>query len=89
MTEVAAPPTTADTATTVRIIDARGSYCPGPLMELIRGIRESEPGTVLAVWSSDSGSRTDIPAWVTKAGHRLVGIVAREGFDEIIVEKTH
>jgi TusA-related sulfurtransferase len=28
-----------ETATT-RIIDARGSYCPGPLMELIRAIRE-------------------------------------------------
>jgi TusA-related sulfurtransferase len=72
-----------------RTIDARGSFCPGPLMELIRGIRESEPGTVLAVWSSDSGSRTDIPKWVEKAGHRLVGVFARDGYDEIVVEKTH
>ena len=39
-----------------RTIDARGSFCPGPLMELIRGIRESAPGTILAVWSTDSGS---------------------------------
>lgn len=76
-------------ATTVRIIDARGSFCPGPLMELIRGIRESEPGTVLAVWSTDTGSRTDIPKWVEKAGHTLVGLVAREGYDEIVVQKTH
>jgi len=72
-----------------RTIDARGSFCPGPLMELIRGIRESTPGTVLAVWSSDSGSRIDIPKWVDKAGHRLVGVFARDGFDEILVEKTH
>jgi TusA-related sulfurtransferase len=72
-----------------RTIDARGSYCPGPLMELIRAIRESAPGQVLAVLSSDSGSRTDIPKWVEKAGHRLIGITAREGYDEIVVEKTH
>ena len=72
-----------------RTIDARGSYCPGPLMELIRAIRESEPGQVLAVLSSDSGSRTDIPKWVDKAGHRLNGITAHEGYDEIVVEKTH
>lgn len=72
-----------------RVIDARGSFCPGPLMELIRGIRESEPGVVLAVYSSDSGSRTDIPKWVEKAGHRLVGVTTHEGYDEIIVEKTH
>ena len=72
-----------------RLIDARGSYCPGPLMELIRAIRESEPGQHLAVLSSDAGSRSDIPKWVDKAGHRLIGITAYEGYDEIVVEKTH
>jgi TusA-related sulfurtransferase len=72
-----------------RTIDARGSYCPGPLMELIRAIRESSPGQVISVYSSDTGSRTDIPKWVEKAGHRLIGVTARDGFDEITVEKTH
>ena len=28
-----------------RIVDARGSFCPGPLMELIRAIRESQSAT--------------------------------------------
>jgi TusA-related sulfurtransferase len=71
-----------------RTIDARGSFCPGPLMELIRGIREAQVGDVLAVYSSDKGSRTDIPKWVEKAGHRLVAVESREGYDEIIVEKV-
>lgn len=70
-----------------RIVDARGSYCPGPLMELIRVIRESDVGTVIAVRSTDQGSRTDIPKWVEKAGHRLVGVDTHEGYDEIVVEK--
>jgi tRNA 2-thiouridine synthesizing protein A len=74
---------------TTRTVDARGSFCPGPLMELIRAIRESQPGQVIAVYSSDSGSRTDIPKWVEKAGHRLVGVFSRAGYDEIVVEKTH
>lgn len=77
-----------DTAVTItRTVDARGSFCPGPLMELIRSIRESQIGDVIAVYSSDKGSRTDIPKWVEKAGHRLVAVEAREGYDEIIVEK--
>ena len=80
MTEIATPPIT-------RTIDARGSFCPGPLMELIRGIRESGVGDVLAVRSTDRGSKVDIPKWVEKAGHRLVGVFAREGYDEIVVEK--
>jgi tRNA 2-thiouridine synthesizing protein A len=80
---------TIQTPALTRIIDARGSFCPGPLMELIRAIRESDVGQVLDVYSTDSGSRTDIPKWVEKAGHRLVGLTARAGYDEITVEKTH
>jgi len=72
-----------------RTIDARGSFCPGPLMELIRAIRESEVGTVICVRSSDRGSRIDIPKWIEKAGHRLVGVNEVDGFDEIVVEKLH
>ena len=82
MIELTAPAVT-------RIVDARGSFCPGPLMELIRAIRESDPGQVIAVYSSDSGSKTDIPKWVEKAGHRLVELERRDGYDEIVVEKTH
>ena len=70
-----------------RTVDARGSFCPGPLMELIRAIRESKAGDVIAVRSTDKGSRIDIPKWVEKAGHRLVSIESRGGFDEIVVEK--
>jgi TusA-related sulfurtransferase len=81
--------TATDTATPTitRTIDARGSYCPGPLMELIRAIREGAVGDVLAVYSSDKGSKVDIPKWVEKAGHGLLGVYDRDGYDEIIVEK--
>jgi tRNA 2-thiouridine synthesizing protein A len=72
-----------------RLIDARGSFCPGPLMELIRAIRESSVGDVIAVRSSDRGSRIDIPKWVEKAGHKLVGLDATDGYDLIVVEKLH
>ena len=71
-----------------RTVDARGSYCPGPLMELIRAIRESQVGDVIAVLSSDKGSKTDIPKWIEKAGHRLVALETRDGYDEIVVEKA-
>jgi len=80
-----------DTATApaiTRTIDARGSFCPGPLMELIRAIRESQVGDILAVLSSDKGSKVDIPKWIEKAGHRLIALEERDGYDEIIVEKV-
>jgi len=77
-----------DTAIAItRTVDARGSFCPGPLMELIRAIRESQVGDVIAVYSSDRGSKIDIPKWIEKAGHRLVVLETRDGYDEIVVEK--
>ncbi|MBC7338988.1 MAG: sulfurtransferase TusA family protein [Firmicutes bacterium] len=71
-----------------RIIDARGAYCPGPLMELIRAVREARVGEVLEVLSSDSGSKRDIPAWAEKAGHEVVGVFPEQGYDRIVVRKA-
>ena len=69
------------------ILDARGSFCPGPLMELIRGIRQAKVGEELEVWSSDQGSKKDIPFWVQKAGHQLLGVVDVQGFARFFVKK--
>jgi tRNA 2-thiouridine synthesizing protein A len=54
--------------------DARGSFCPGPLMELIRLVRAAQLNDVLAVISTDEGSKKDIPAWVAKAKHEFIGM---------------
>ena len=87
-TVIETSPTSTAERVASRTIDARGSFCPGPLMELIRAIRESAVGDVISLRSSDAGSRLDIPKWIDKAGHRLVSITARDGYDEIVVEKV-
>jgi TusA-related sulfurtransferase len=74
-------------AQTVKIVDARGSFCPGPLMELIKGIRQEPVGTILEVWSSDQGSAKDIPEWVRRANHELVQSVEEDGVYKIQVKK--
>lgn len=70
-------------------VDARGSFCPGPLMELIKQVRAAAVDDVIAVLSSDPGSTADIPAWIAKAGHELVDIEREEGYARLIVRKTH
>lgn len=70
-------------------IDARGSFCPGPLMELIRGIKVLPVGGVLAVLSSDPGSAKDIPAWINKAQHEFLGAIPESGYTRFVVRKTH
>jgi TusA-related sulfurtransferase len=76
------------TANVTRSIDARGMPCPGPLMSLIGAIREADVGDVLEVLSSDEGSRTDIPAWLRKAGHDMVEVVEEDGFVRFVVRKA-
>jgi TusA-related sulfurtransferase len=76
------------TANITRSIDARGMPCPGPLMSLIGAIREGHIDDTFEVLSSDEGSKTDIPAWVAKAGHELVEIVPEGDHARFIVRKA-
>jgi TusA-related sulfurtransferase len=68
-------------------IDARGSFCPGPLMEMIRGVKTLPIGGVIAVCSSDPGSAKDIPAWLAKAGHEYIGAFPEADCTRFIARK--
>lgn len=70
------------------IIDARGSFCPGPLMELIAGIKMAQVGDELEVLSSDKGSANDIPEWIKKVGHEMLGTREEAGVWHITVRKV-
>ncbi len=59
-------------------IDARGAFCPGPLMELIAMLKLIEIGDEIEVLSSDQGSAKEIPEWVAKVGHTM-GPITEEG----------
>ena len=68
-------------------VDARGAYCPGPLMELIATLKLVEVGDEIEVLSSDKGSANDIPEWVEKVKHELVGIDEKDDHWSIVVKK--
>lgn len=70
-----------------KVIDARGSFCPGPLMELIRSVKAASVGDTISVYSTDAGSKRDIPLWAQKAGQEFVGVNPKEGYEEIVVRK--
>lgn len=68
-------------------VDARGSACPGPLLEAKKGIGKVKVGEVLEILSSDSGTRSDIPAWAKKVGHEYLGVVESDGYDKLFVRR--
>jgi tRNA 2-thiouridine synthesizing protein A len=70
------------------IIDARGSFCPGPLMELIARLKYATVGEEFEVLSTDKGSAADIPEWVHKVGHEMLGTREEAGVWHIALRKT-
>ena len=70
-----------------KIIDARGTACPGPLLEAKKGIGAVKVGQIIEVKSNDVGSRKDIAAWAGKIGHEFLGILQADGHDRIFVSR--
>lgn len=70
-----------------KLIDARGSFCPGPLMELIRAMKEAQVGDLIELLSSDKGTAQDVPEWVAKVGHEMVGSEEKDGVWHLLVRK--
>lgn len=68
-------------------VDARGSACPGPLLEAKKGIGKVKVGEVLEIYSSDPGTKTDIPAWAKKAGYEFLGVLATDGYEKLFVRR--
>jgi tRNA 2-thiouridine synthesizing protein A len=70
------------------VADARGSACPGPLLEAKKSIGTVSVGGVVEVRSSDPASREDIPVWTERVGHEFLGVLeAEEGYDRIFVRR--
>lgn len=71
-----------------KIVDGRGSFCPGPLMELIAALKSAQIGDELEVLSTDKGSANDIPEWVKKVGHEYISTTEEAGVWHVTVRKA-
>ena len=71
-----------------KVIDARNTYCPGPLMELITYMKQASVGDKLELLSTDNGTAHDVPEWINKIGHEMVSSEQIEGVWHITVRKV-
>lgn len=53
-------------------LDARGLYCPEPVMMLHNRIRELEDGQLLKLTATDPSTTRDVPKFCLYLGHELV-----------------
>ena len=70
-----------------KVVDARGSACPGPLLEAKKGIGSVAVGEVVEIQSNDPGSRSDIPVWAKKVGHEYLGCIEADGYDRHLLRR--
>ena len=72
-----------------RVVDARGSFCPGPLMELIAAMKMAAVGDEIEVLSTDKGSANEIPEWLRKVKHEHLGTEEKDGVWHVLAKKIH
>lgn len=70
-----------------KTVDARGTACPGPLLEAKKAIGTIKSGEIMEVLSADEGTKRDIPKWASKKGHEYLGTVEESGYFKIYLKK--
>lgn len=71
----------------VKSVDARGTACPGPLLEAKKAIGTIKSGDIMEILSADEGTKVDIPKWCTKQGHEYLGTLEESGYYRIYMKK--
>jgi TusA-related sulfurtransferase len=74
--------------TTNKIIDARGTACPGPLLAAKKAIGEINSGEIMEIYSSDEGTKNDIPRWCQKMSHGFLGIIEEPSYSRLFLRKA-
>ncbi|PHS78412.1 MAG: hypothetical protein COB59_07285 [Rhodospirillaceae bacterium] len=69
-------------------IDARGAFCPEPLMKLIATFQLIEIGDEIEILTTDKGSVNDIPEWVSKVGHTMGDVTEMGDHWSVVVIKA-
>ena len=75
------------TLTVTKTVDARGTACPGPLLEAKKAIGTINSGEIMEILSADEGTKRDIPKWANKKGHEYLGTVEESGYFKIYLKK--
>ena len=69
-------------------LDCIGLYCPIPIAETAKRLKELQPGQVLEVLADDEGIKEDMPAWCRVTGNELLGMEEEAGQYKLYVRKS-
>lgn len=70
-----------------KVVDARGTSCPGPILAAKKAIVDVKVGEIMEIMATDSGTQKDIPAWSKKMGHEFLGAIDDAGTYRLFVKR--
>ncbi len=70
------------------LLDARGLYCPEPVMLLHKKIREMGHEDIVKVLATDPSTKRDIPKFCHFLGHTLLSTAELEKEFEYLIQKN-
>ena len=70
-----------------KVVDARGTSCPGPILAAKKAIGGVPVGGLMEVLATDSGTLKDLPAWSKKMGHEFLGSFEDSGYLRLFMKK--
>ena len=71
-----------------KVVDARGTSCPGPILAAKKGMADVKVGQLMEVLATDSSTSKDLPAWSKKLGHDYLGLVEEPGYMRLFVRRA-
>jgi len=71
-----------------KVIDSRGSFCPGPITDLFKAYRSAQLGDIIELLATDPAAKADVTAWTQKSGNELLDIVDEQGYIRILIKVT-
>ncbi len=69
-------------------LDCVGLYCPMPIANTAKKMKQLQVGQVLEILADDEGIKADMPAWCKTTGNQFVGMEEEKGQYKVYVRKT-
>ena len=70
------------------MLDCVGLYCPMPIVNVAKKMKEMKVGQVLELLADDAGIKQDMPSWCKTTGNEFLGIEEQEGVYHVFVRKA-
>ncbi len=70
-----------------KILDAKGLSCPMPILKTKKSMNDMQAGQILELQATDPGTKNDLPAFLGRGGHQLLGEEQHQGYVSYFVQK--